>query len=197
MAVTIVAGFPRSGSSLTMRMLHRGGMPVVGREPDFEDGDSMPGRITPNWVAAQEGKALKLLEPQRHRDWVFDPTSTKVIFLTRDPEQQAASQAKFAHWAAGVPFPSRQKRRALIASVATDTLATLARLKRLGVPLLHMPFEHLVLRPEASAGIMARFVDAGLDPLAMQAVVIRRSPKCLPGMLEHHQIVDLQARNAL
>lgn len=197
MSLTIVAGLPRCGSSLTMRMLHRGGMQTVGREPSFEDDTTMPGRLTPEWLARQDGKAVKILDPHRHRDWVFEPTSTKVIFLTRDPEQQAASQAKFAHWAAEVPFPSRDKRRALIAAAKSDTAAGLSRLKRLGVPLLQMPFEHMVLRPEASAGIIARFLDAGLDPLAMQAVVIKRSPRCLPGMLENHQIVDLQSRAAL
>ena len=76
------------------------------------------------------------------------------------------------------------------ARLAHDTEKSIAMLRATGAPLLVMTFEHLVLRPAESARIYARFVGAELDVDAMAKVVMRRNPRCLPGMIEEGHIAQ-------
>src|SRR6266852_5423782 len=98
--ITIVSGLPRSGTSMMMRMLEAGGMPVVvdhDRRPDidnpngyyeFEPVEAL--KQDHSWLANSVGHALKavyLLLYDLPRDFRF-----RVIFMNRDLGEVIASQ---------------------------------------------------------------------------------------------------------
>lgn len=196
--VVIVTGLGRCGTTAVMEMLAAGGMPVVGKKPGYEHYDAAIGRFRQSWLDRQAGAAVKLIDPgklplelrrERHA----------VIFLTRDAEQQAASQAKFLSHFTGQPIDtSRRTRRAHISSLDRDTHKLDVALKRSGCPTFVLPFEYLVLKRDESADQMATFLSqigfVGLDRQKMAQAIIPRTPRCLPGMLEHHKIVDFAVR---
>ena len=110
----LVVGLGRCGSSLTMQMLAAGGMPVHGKAPTYEVEEAMVGRMDRAWLAAQRG-AIKVLEPKRMPSLVLDHPGNAIIWLDRDPDQQAKSQAKFLHLVADTPKLSRKAVRGLAA----------------------------------------------------------------------------------
>jgi hypothetical protein len=62
--ITVVAGIPRSGTSMMMRMLHAGGMPIfAGNLLSYETDmvQKLPHRW--QWLKACEGKVVKILDP--------------------------------------------------------------------------------------------------------------------------------------
>lgn len=63
--MVIVSGFGRCGSSMTMQMLAAGGIECLGEWPSFEHPKAL--KLDMAWLRAQEGKALKVLDPHRHR----------------------------------------------------------------------------------------------------------------------------------
>ena len=65
-AIVVVTGFGRCGSSLAMRMLCAGGMPVTTDNRDsFEDERVMRLPGDTRWLRECEGRALKVLDPYR------------------------------------------------------------------------------------------------------------------------------------
>lgn len=186
----LVCGLPRCGSTLTMRMLAAGGLPTIGTEPDYEDDCMLWGRVSVATLDAIEGKAAKLLEPQRVTARIFDPDRVCVIFLRRDAVQQAASHIKMLRWAGRRVDDSRRARRLMEASLRSDTARATAMLRRSGCQSLVMPFEYLVSAPHQAAHYLAAFASpiATLDESAMAGVVVPRPVTCLPGMLEDHQL---------
>jgi hypothetical protein len=101
-AVTIVTGLPRSGTSLMMKMLAAGGVPVVtdGQRAADEDNpegyfEFEPVKKTPqdaSWLDQAQGKAVKiihLLVPQLPRQRRY-----RVIVMHRHPDEVLASQQK-------------------------------------------------------------------------------------------------------
>src|SRR5262245_14505758 len=93
--ITFVSGFPRCGSSMVMQMLKAGGFPLFydeGREAAYETTliFKLPGDCA--WLLRCQGRAVKLLDPH-----VYTPPrelSYDVIWLERDPVEQARSQVK-------------------------------------------------------------------------------------------------------
>ena len=101
--VIVVSGLPRSGTSMMMRMLAEGGVPVITDELRRPDSDNPKGyfelepvrQMTDGnvaWLEHADGKAVKVISallehlPSTH--------SYKVIFLERDLQEILASQRK-------------------------------------------------------------------------------------------------------
>lgn len=98
--VTIVSGLPRSGTSMMMRMLEAGGLPVLSdnlRQPDednpngyYEFEISKQRHGDKSWLADAPGKAVKIIYML-----LFDMPPEfdyKVLFMRRDLEEVIASQ---------------------------------------------------------------------------------------------------------
>lgn len=173
----IVAGCTRSGMTMTMQMLHAGGVPVQGEFPAFEpfEIDMIP------WGQVQ-GTAVKLVDSHLQ----FPPTDRnpgyRVILTTRDITQQAMSQVKFLK-AAGfhLAIDSKQLRQSIIRDNAT--IRNWAEQQE---SMLHIPFERTLSEPAATARRIRDFIgpEFSIDVDRAAAVVIKRSPKCYTGMLE-------------
>lgn len=101
--IIIVSGLPRSGTSMMMRMLAEGGIPVITDELRRPDSDNPKGYFefetvrqmsdgNVAWLEDAEGKAVKVISallehlPSNH--------SYKIIFLERDVQEILASQRK-------------------------------------------------------------------------------------------------------
>jgi hypothetical protein len=101
--IIIVSGLPRSGTSMMMRMLAEGGLPVLTDELRRADDDNPNGYFELEvvrqlkegnfaWLTEANGKAVKVISalleylPHEHQ--------YKIIFMERDPKETLASQKK-------------------------------------------------------------------------------------------------------
>ncbi len=189
----MVTGLGRCGSSLTLQMLHSGGVPCVGDWPSFEDENTFPGLLTPDWLGRQRG-ALKVLDPQLHDRRIFEGENLSIIFLRRESTEQARSSAKFLNAFGGQPQLDRLAVKRMAASIRADTAKAERLFQNLRRPVLFLTFERLVAAPGGVAEQIAHFIRPHFtaDPAAMAAAYFHRGPKparCLPYMLE----VDLLA----
>jgi hypothetical protein len=98
--LTIVSGLPRSGTSMMMRMLEMGGMPVMVDHIRTADDDNPNGyyefeavkqtKEDPSWVGESDGKAVKMVYrllydlPEDHQ--------YRVLFMRRNLKEVLASQ---------------------------------------------------------------------------------------------------------
>ncbi len=98
--ITIVSGLPRSGTSMMMKMLEAGGMPVVADHIRTADEDNPKGyyefeRVKQiekdkEWLPAARGKVVKLIsELLRHLPGDYQ---YRVVFMRRKIEETLASQ---------------------------------------------------------------------------------------------------------
>jgi hypothetical protein len=180
MTIFCVAGLGRCGSSMTMQMLHAGGMPCVGSFPDFEDDNVSPiqGFIEADWFMAQRGKALKWLSPHEVAAPAYVPKA--VIWLSRDAKQQAKSQIKFLNSVMRSVPSNRETVMKFAASIRRDERRCLESFY--GKPLAVLGFEDLLCNPTSAAHRLAHFVaqhggpDLNIEEMA--AAVIARSGQC-------------------
>lgn len=181
----VVCGFPRSGSSLTMQMLHAGGLPCIGTWPAFED---LPFAALLAALPRAGGTAIKLLDAPQVAGFPDLDVRLRSILLRRDPEEQAKSFAKFAGAAMGLRVDRAHRKR-----IARSFVSDLPKLRTwcdLHGPILELRFEDLIEKPIATADLIAEFV-GGLDPVRMSMQVARRRAACLPGLLEIKQVRSL------
>src|SRR5215831_7771246 len=100
--IMIVSGLPRSGTSLMMQMLDKGGLPVVTDNIRAADTDNPRGyyeyeqvkkiKEDASWLPATRGKAFKMVS-----QLLYDlPASEtyRIIFMERDLEEVLQSQEK-------------------------------------------------------------------------------------------------------
>lgn len=178
-----VCGFPRSGSSLTMQMLHAGGFPCIGNWPAFED---LPFDALLAALPRAGGQAIKLLDAPQVAGYPDLGVPFRSILLRRDPDEQARSFAKFANATMGLRI-DRAGRKRVARSFARD-LPKLRTWCDVHGPVLELRFEDLIEKPIATADAIASFVGGPLNPVRMSMQVRQRSPLCLEGLLELEQL---------
>lgn len=173
---TIVSGFGRCGTTLVMHMLAAGGAEVVGRRPAYEVDQAARVPIDLTWLSSCGEAAVKVLDPQRSLKSVR--SDVRVIWLDRNPEQQARSQVKFLRQVAGVPIRASAWKR-LARSFSTDRQKVDALFAN--SPVLKLSFEAVLSDPLGAAREMTAYFP-GLDVERAAAVVQRRPASCAPGM---------------
>ena len=101
--VTIVSGLPRSGTSMMMKVLEAGGLPVVTDEQRTADEDNPKGYFELErvkqldkgdtaWVAEAQGKVVKVISALLE---YLPPTYTdRAVFIRREMSEILASQKK-------------------------------------------------------------------------------------------------------
>ncbi len=184
----IVAGCARSGSSLVMQMLDRGGVSCFGEFPAYED-PRTANLHNQTWL--QPGRAHKVLCPPLLRD--APPPQALYVWMERNATQQARSQVKFMRAMGVSALVSGANLERVAESIRRDnqTFRDAVRADRL----LVIRFEDLLRSPEATAKSISQFLGAG-DPAAMAAAVIPREPECFDGLLEARLIQEEGARRA-
>jgi len=175
--VTIVSGLPRSGTSLMMRMLEAGGLPVLVDNLRAADVDNPRGyyefepvkrlKDDPGWVAQAAGRAVKMVYlllldlPPGHR--------YRVLFMRRNLDEVLASQKAMLD-RLGKSSPLDDER---MAALFRDQIARFESWVQ-GRPefrVLDVSYNAMVTDPAPLAAEVDRFLGGGLDLAAMAGVV--------------------------
>lgn len=183
--IVVVTGFGRCGSSLVMQMLDAGGYPVYGGRygyPAYEADEVTSLPDASRWLAAAEGKAVKILDVHRHTP----PRGRRYrwIWLDRDPEQQARSQLKFGFFMFGVETDLETAVPKFTESYRGDRPQCWRVMERLGGEILTLRFEELLSDPEGTAAKLGAFLRSGFKVESASTVVRSRPSDCLPYLLE-------------
>jgi len=184
--ITIVCGLGRSGTSLMMRMLSNGGMPIYCSDPillETPHSTELPAHT--DWLKDCEGAAVKILDPQRHRP-PKEGYHYRFIWMYRDLEQQALSHLKFQSKLLKLPIDNpRGRKRDYMRTMQKETDQALKLLSEYGMPSIKVRFEDLLTQPKVEAYRIKDFItDTPLDVQKMVCTVIERPTKCYDGFLE-------------
>lgn len=170
--VIIVSGLARCGTSLTMQMLHACGIRCAGEPPAFEpeETNGLSGPIPANWLMQFE--AVKIIDPHRAQ---FPRVNALILWLDRDPSQQALSQLKMLRLLSGLRIPAGASGK-MAKSLKEDRPVALNQFGEM--PRLFLRFEDAIRSPYRFAAQICKFVSPhfSLNPEVMAACVMPR--KC-------------------
>ncbi|MDP2430660.1 MAG: alkaline phosphatase family protein [Pseudomonadota bacterium] len=176
--VIVVAGLPRSGTSMMMQMLAAGPLPILSDGKREADSDNPRGyhelesatrlRQERDWIKEARGKAVKIvaqLLPHLPPELPY-----RVVFMEREPKEMLASQKTMLE---------RLGREAAKLSDAQLEQAYRQQLKQVGIWLAKQPniktlfvsHRESIDDPHAVAARVNEFLGGKLDPRAMAAAV--------------------------
>ncbi|MCI0537567.1 MAG: hypothetical protein L0Z50_20325 [Verrucomicrobiales bacterium] len=175
--ITIVSGLPRSGTSMMMRMLEAGGMPVLTDSVRKADEDNPRGyyefervkqlKTDSSWLAEAEGMAVKMV--YRLLYLLPDSHAYRVVFMSRKLEEVIASQEVMLarHQRQGGPLNPEQ--------LANAFQTELERLHTwLGgqnhIRVLSLTYHDVLSRPERAVAEIDEFLGPGLNRIEMARV---------------------------
>lgn len=174
--IIVVSGLPRSGTSLMMQMLDRGGIEVVTDEVRTPDVDNPRGyyefervkklKDDASWVPQTRGKAVKMVS-----QLLYDlPSSEKylVIFMERDLDEMLRSQEKMLA-RLDRPAAPRDQIRAAFLKHLERLRAWLPQQRHIRV--LNVSYNRLVEHPEEQAALVSGFLGGRADARAMAGSV--------------------------
>jgi hypothetical protein len=174
--IVIVSGLPRSGTSLMMQMLDRGGVPVVTDNIRTADTDNPRGyyefervkkiKHDSSWLPGMRGQAFKMIS-----QLLYDlPASERyrVIFMERDLNEILLSQEKMLARLNRPAAPRDQIERSY--RLHLDRLREwLGRQPNFDT--LYVSYNDLLAQPEASARRIGQFLVRDVDLAAMAETV--------------------------
>ena len=177
--VVVVSGLPRSGTSMTMKMLEAGGLPLVTDQERAADVDNPKGYFEDErvkdlaeaddtgWVVEARGKGIKVVSsllPHLPRDLNY-----RLLFMRRNLQEVLASQAKML------------ERRGETSDTSDERMLELYRshLRRVSALLRHAPhfqwidlhYTEVLERPRDEAERIRRFLGRDLDVARMAEMV--------------------------
>jgi hypothetical protein len=176
--IVVVSGLPRSGTSMMMRMLEAGGMPVLTDRLRTADDDNPEGyyefervkQIEEDraWLPGARGKAVKVitallkhLPPEYHY---------QVVFMRRHMDEILASQRRMlVHRGEPTDQVDDQRLAGMFRRHVAQTEAWLAAQPNLDV--LYVHYSAVLRDPVAQAARINEFLDQALDERAMAQVV--------------------------
>lgn len=174
--IIIVSGLPRSGTSLMMQMLDRGGVPVATDNIRVADTDNPRGyyeleqvkkiKQDASWLPSMQGKAFKMVSQLLYE--LPSSQRYRVIFMERDIDEMIASQEKMLARLGKPAAPADQIRR-LFTEHLERVRAWLADQPNIAV--LHVVYRNLVEHPSDESARIAAFLDGRADPARMAATV--------------------------
>jgi hypothetical protein len=177
--ITIVSGLPRSGTSMMMRMLEAGGIPVVVDNIRTADEDNPAGyyEFEPvkqtskddSWLESAGGKAVKMV----YRLLYDLPTNYqyRVLFMRRKLEEVLASQQKMLqrHGKADAAAVSDDQMTQLFLSQMQKFKAWIP--KQPAFSMLEVSYNDLLRDPDPIVQEINDFLGGGLEADAMVQVV--------------------------
>jgi hypothetical protein len=180
-SVILVSGLPRSGSSMMMRMLEAGGVPILTdgiRKPDednpngyyeFERAKRLDHDLS--WVFDARGMAVKLL----YSPVFYNLPSTvcyQVVFMLRDLVEVVASQSTMLlrKGRSDVSFDS-QRVIALYRAELAKVKDWLSRQDNFQTS--YVNYNQTLANPQGTCGQIKNFLGLDLDEIAMNSVVTR------------------------
>lgn len=180
--VVVVSGLPRSGTSMLMKMLAAGGMPILTDHERRADEDNPEGYFEhtrvkdlaadpdKSWLREARGKALKVIS-HLIKELPAD-NYYRVILVRRDLQEVLASQ--------NIMLVRRQQPNPIADAEAVELYrkhlhSTVLHIEgRKNMELLRVNYHEVVHDPLACAQQIHRFVGHELDTASMAAVVNER-----------------------
>jgi hypothetical protein len=175
--IVIVSGLPRSGTSMMMRMLAEGGMPVVTDELRRADSDNPNGYFefetvrqmsegNVEWLANANGKAVKVISALL--EYLPSDYSYKIIFLEREIKEILESQRKML-------ANRNEKATADEAEIEMQIQKHLSIMKpwlvrQPNIEVLYVNYNTLMTKPEPLCEQITEFLDLPLNQTRMLAV---------------------------
>ena len=169
--VVVVSGLPRSGTSMMMRMLEAGGLPILSDGARHADTDNPHGyfELEPDrtWGRKARGRAIKVIShllehlPEQH--------FYRVLFMQRDLGEVIASQNTMLE-RRGEPNPVNDARTGELYQHHLGQIRALLRMKP-NFEVLEVDYAATLEDPEAAAARVAAFVGRGLDTAKMAETV--------------------------
>ncbi|PQO41105.1 sulfotransferase family protein [Blastopirellula marina] len=177
--ITVVSGLPRSGTSLMMQMIDRGGIAAVTDEIRTADRDNPKGyfefepvkrtKDDPAWIPSAEGKVVKMVS-----SLLYDLPVThhyRVVFMRRDIDEILDSQEKMLLRLDRPVAPREQIRLAF--AVHLDRLFDWIPSQK-HLELLEISYNDLLADPVEQVGRLNHFLGGNL---ATQAMIETIDPK--------------------
>ena len=175
--VTVVSGLPRSGTSMMMKMLAEGGLPIITDEIRRADSDNPNGYFefetvrqmsagNVDWLAHADGKAVKVISALL--EYLPSKYSYKIIFLERDIHEILASQRKML-------MNRNEKEMGNEAEIEAQIQKHLSAMKpwlvrQPNIEVLYVNYNALMTEPEPVCEQIAEFLDLPLNQARMLAV---------------------------
>jgi hypothetical protein len=174
--IVVVSGLPRSGTSLLMQMLDRGGIPALTDEIRAADPDNPRGyyefeqvkqtKKNPSWLPQARGKVVKMVSSLLY-DLPAGETY-RVIFMQRDIDEVLESQEKML-CRLGRPAAPREQMKASFAVHLDRVTRWLASQPNFRV--LYVSYNQLLGDPEGETGKVAEFLDGRCNPERMLTAI--------------------------
>ncbi len=176
--IVVVSGLPRSGTSMAMRMLEAGGLPVVSdglRRADtanpngyyeFEPVKGLDKQGDTAWLADARGKAVKIISfLLTHLPESYD---YRVVFMRRDLGEVVASQNQMLD-ARGKERGAADDRTSVLYAQHVEQVERFVR-QRSCFSVLMVDYAAVVADPAGQAARINQFVGGGLDVERMATV---------------------------
>ena len=177
--VVVVSGLPRSGTSMTMKMLEAGGITVVTDGARSADVDNPKGYyeddrvldlakdVDKTWLRDARGQAVKIISYLlRH---LPEDNNYKVLFMRRQISEVLASQAKMLERRGEQQGAADDSMREFFEA---DVWKANYHIKRSAhIEALDVPYRAVLEDPVSHARRMAEFLGRDLDIEAMVAIV--------------------------
>ena len=176
--VTIVSGLPRSGTSLMMQMIDKGGMPALKDEIRIADEDNPKGyyefepvkktKEDPSWLKRAPGTVVKMVYRLLYD--LPPEYSYRVIFTRRKLEEVVASQNVMLERSGkqGGGLPDDKLLQVFRAEIDKSN-RWLAEQPNFEV--LYVNYNEMIADPAPQVVRINEFLGGGLDTKAMMAVV--------------------------
>ena len=176
--ITVVSGLPRSGTSMMMKMLDAGGVPVLTDEKREADEDNLRGyyedervkhlREDASWMKEADGKAVKVISYLLR--YLPEGYSYKIIFMERKIPEVLASQKKMMKRRGE---PTEEVPDDVMAGIFERHLAEIDEWlgEQPDIETIHVSYNETLDDPETSAERVVAFLGGGLDIEKMMQVV--------------------------
>jgi hypothetical protein len=174
--IIIVSGLPRSGTSLMMQMLERGGVEVVTDSVRTADADNPRGyyefekvkriKQDASWLPDMRGRAFKIVSQLLYD--LPEGERYRIIFMERDLDEVLLSQEKMLERLGRTAVPREELKRSYMLHLRR-LRGWLLRQRHMDI--LCVSYNDLIRRAEGEARRVSGFLDGRADVARMAAAV--------------------------
>lgn len=179
--IIVVSGLPRSGTSMMMKMLAEGGLPIITDELRRADDDNPNGYFelevvrqlkegNASWLKEINGKGVKVISALL--EYLPPEYHYKIIFMERDSKETLTSQKKMLDHRGQASRLSDQEMEQQFQTHLAAMKPWLVRQPNMEV--LYVNYNALISAPEPYCEKIVSFLDVPLDPARMLAVPDRQ-----------------------
>lgn len=174
--IIIVSGLPRSGTSLMMQMLERGGIELVTDQVRIADADNPRGyyefekvkklKQDASWLPEARGKAIKVIS-----QLLYDlpaGESYRILFMERDLDETLTSQERMLERLGRKPAPRDQMRESFRTHL--DRLHTWLG-QHIYMKVLRVDYNRLIEDALAGTQEVSTFLDGRLEATKMASAI--------------------------